>query len=72
MCKKSRILWVVLLVLCWLGAGPVWGEVRKGQQRIEFTQWYTSWGERDVFEIMQYNADGFLYQPSGFVERYGS
>lgn len=59
MCKKSRILWVVLLVLCWLGAGPVWGEVRKGQQRIEFTQWYTSWGERDVFEIMQYNADGF-------------
>lgn len=41
--KKRRVLWIVLIVLFCMGGRIAFAEVQKGQQRIEFTQWYTSW-----------------------------
>lgn len=48
----------MLIVLFCMGGRIALAAGQKGQQRIECTQWYTSWGEQDVFEIMQYNEKG--------------
>ncbi len=56
--KKGKILSLVLLVLFCAGEYSAFAGIPQDRQRIEFTQWYTDWGERDAFEIIQYNAEG--------------
>lgn len=55
---SMKILNIVLIVLFCMCESIAFAEIQKEQQRIECTQWYTNWGDMDVYEIMRYNEKG--------------
>lgn len=54
--KKKTIFCVFLLFLLCISNCTA----KEDQQRIEYIQWYTDWGQMDVYEIKHYDEKGLL------------
>ena len=68
MLRRREVLNILIILLFCIGDCIAFAGVQKGQQRIEFTQWYTDWGDKDVFEIIHYNDEGLRISQVALLE----